>query len=209
MGAAGGVGTAMLQLARLRGIKLYGTVSAGKAELVTQLGGIPIDYKKDSFVTQLKAMEPDGVDAVFDPVGGPQLMHSYRVLAARKKLVWFGASAAGTLRFALAGTILRFLALKLHPGTKRAVFYGIPFEKKKHPKQFRDDVAVLMAYLSEHKIKPLIAAVMPLSKAAEAQELLESSRVTGRSFCNPKDGSFGPGLTAVSCRRGKCPLILM
>ncbi len=184
-GAAGGVGTAMLQLAQLQGIKVYGTVSEGKADLVAKLGGMPIDYKKDDFVTKLRAMEPKGVDAVFDPVGGPHLMRSYRVLAPGGTLVWFGASAAGASRFALAGTISRFLALKLRLGTRRAVFYGIPFAKKKHPDQFKADVAVLMAYLGDHKIKPIIAAVMPLSEAAEAQALLESSGVAGKIVLQP------------------------
>ena len=175
----------MLQLARLRGVKVYGTVSAGKAETVAQLGGIPIDYKKGDFLAQLKVMEPNGVDAVFDPVGGSQLMRSYQALAPRGKLVWFGASAAGTSRVAMAGTIARFLALKLRPGTRSIAFYGIPFARKKHPKQFTEDVAALMTYLRKGEIEPIIAAVLPLSKAAAAQQLLESSSVVGKIVLQP------------------------
>ena len=184
-GAAGGVGTAMLQLARLRGVKVYGTVSAGKAEIVAQLGGLPIDYKKGDFLRQLKLMEPNGVDAVFDPIGGSQLMRSYQALAPGGKLIWFGASSAGDSRLALAGTILRFLALKLRPGTRSIAFYGIPFAKKKHPEQFTEDVATLMTFLRKGEIEPIIAAVLPLGKAAEAQQLLESSSVVGKVVLLP------------------------
>nr|MBA2677920.1 alcohol dehydrogenase catalytic domain-containing protein [Ktedonobacteraceae bacterium] len=49
-GAAGGVGTALLQLGRLAGLQVYGTASSSKQELITQLGAIPLDYKREDVV---------------------------------------------------------------------------------------------------------------------------------------------------------------
>ena len=49
-GASGGVGSAMLQLAKLAGVEMYGTCSAQGAAVVRELGGIPIDYKTADFV---------------------------------------------------------------------------------------------------------------------------------------------------------------
>src|SRR5689334_17782227 len=65
-GASGGVGSAMLQLAKLAGVEMYGTCSANGAAVVRELGGIPIDYKNTNFVDEIHCLTPDGVDAVFD-----------------------------------------------------------------------------------------------------------------------------------------------
>ena len=69
-GASGGVGSAMLQLAKLAGVEMYGTCSAEGAPVVRELGGIPIDYKKADFVKEIHRLTGDGVDAVFDGIGG-------------------------------------------------------------------------------------------------------------------------------------------
>jgi NADPH:quinone reductase-like Zn-dependent oxidoreductase len=64
-GAAGGVGTAALQLGSLAGLKMFGTASKAKHHLVVALGGIPIDYRTEDF-----GRRAAGVDAVLDPIGG-------------------------------------------------------------------------------------------------------------------------------------------
>jgi NADPH2:quinone reductase len=80
-GAAGGVGTAVLELGKLAGLKIFGTASKGKHDLVTALGGIPIDYKSDDFVTRvLQKTGGAGVDATFDAVGGSNWWRSYKTL---------------------------------------------------------------------------------------------------------------------------------
>jgi NADPH:quinone reductase len=68
-GAAGGVGTALLQLGRLAGLEMYGTCSARDAAAVSELGGIPIDYKHQDFVTEIHRQTSEGVDVVFDSIG--------------------------------------------------------------------------------------------------------------------------------------------
>src|SRR5262249_20632805 len=73
-GAAGGVGTAFLQLATLNHVTVYGTASEAKQDVVTQWGGIPINYQKEDFVARVRALTGGkGVDAVFDPIGGQHL----------------------------------------------------------------------------------------------------------------------------------------
>jgi NADPH2:quinone reductase len=59
-GAAGGVGTALLQLGKLAGLHVYGTASSLKQELVTQLGAIPLDYKKEDVVARVRALTGGG-----------------------------------------------------------------------------------------------------------------------------------------------------
>ena len=68
-GAAGGVGTAALQLLRLVGLKTYGSASAGKHEMLRSLGATPIDYRTGRLDRLTRDLEPEGVDYVFDAVG--------------------------------------------------------------------------------------------------------------------------------------------
>ena len=98
-GAAGGVGTALLQLGKLANLnKMYGTASSEKHHIVSDLGGIPIDYKSVDLVQEiikLTSHDDDsserGVDAVFDGLGGKSLKSSYEILRSGGRLVAYGA----------------------------------------------------------------------------------------------------------------------
>jgi len=189
-GAAGGVGTATLELGRLAGLKMFGTASRGKHELVTALGGIPIDYKKDDFVARVLQMTSSaGVDAAFDAVGGTNWWRSYKTLgaggkAAGGKLIGYGMSSVidqgkpsklrGGASFALLGL------LSILPDGKSARWYSITTEKKRHPEWFREDLAHLLELLRDKKIRPQISERLPLREAQRAHELIEHAQVTGK-----------------------------
>jgi NADPH2:quinone reductase len=85
-GASGGVGSAMLQLAKLAGVEMYGTCSARVAGAVRELNGIPIDYKTTDFVKEIRRLTGTGIDAVFDGIGGDTLWRSREVL--REAAAW-------------------------------------------------------------------------------------------------------------------------
>src|SRR5437660_1818766 len=89
-GAAGGVGTALLQLGRLAGLEMYGTCSSRSAPAVSGLGGIPIDYQHPDFVKEIHRLTNEGVDAVFDPIGGTHLWHSRKALRPGGRVVGYG-----------------------------------------------------------------------------------------------------------------------
>ena len=71
-GAGGGVGVPVVQLARARGLRVVGTASHAKHDLLVGLGAVPVAYG-DGVVERVRAAAPDGVDAVFDMVGGDAL----------------------------------------------------------------------------------------------------------------------------------------
>ena len=79
-GAAGGVGTALLQLGRLAELEMYGTCSSRGASTVSGLGAIPIDYQHQDFVEEVRRLTSEGVDVVFDHIGGTHLWHSRSAL---------------------------------------------------------------------------------------------------------------------------------
>ncbi len=183
-GLAGGIGTAMRQIAKHLGIVIYGTASGGKLETVRRDGTVAFERDDPNLIAAVHAQRPGGVDAVFDPIGGASLGRSYRLLAPDGTLVMLGAASAvqgdGTPKLKLAGTLARFLQLKLRPGSRHVKIFVILQSKKKHPGQFRNDVATMLDWLKDGKIDPVIDRTLPLSEARHAQELLEGSRVSGK-----------------------------
>jgi NADPH:quinone reductase-like Zn-dependent oxidoreductase len=93
-GAAGGVGTALLQLAAWMKLDVWGTASAGKHPVLIEHGATPIDYRSQDFVEVIRNHTGDGVDAVFDAVGGKNWQRSLQTLRAGGRLVGYGFSAA-------------------------------------------------------------------------------------------------------------------
>jgi len=192
-GAAGGVGTALLQLGRLAGLEMYATCSSRSALAVSDLGGVPIDYQHQDFVREIHRLTSEGVDVVFDPIGGTHLWHSRKALRPGGRVVGYGlrsslrgeglASARPGHRQRLRGTAIFGLYIAggwLLPGRKRVVPYSIQTLKRLKPEFFRQDLVALFDLLRQKKIKPLIAQRFPLAKARHAQELLARGGVTGK-----------------------------
>jgi NADPH2:quinone reductase len=93
-GAAGGIGSALLQLGRLAGLELYGTCSLHGAAFVSEQGGIPIDYQQLDFVNELHRLTGDGVDVAFDGIGGTHLWRSRQALCPGGKVVAYGLTSS-------------------------------------------------------------------------------------------------------------------
>jgi NADPH:quinone reductase-like Zn-dependent oxidoreductase len=178
-GAAGGVGTALLQLGKLAGLEMYGTASRHNHELVSALGATPIDYNTEDFVERVRDLTGDGVDAVFDPVGGArQLWRSYRTLRKRGRLVWFGVAATKKegLRIIPLTLLMRTL-LALIPDGRRA---PLAPDLGKDNAWYRDTLRRLLDLLAEGSIRPVVAERIPLSDAPRAHELLERGGYAGK-----------------------------
>jgi len=192
-GAAGGVGSALLQLGRLAALEMYGTCSSRGAPAVSDLGGIPIDYQHQDFVKEIHRLTSDGVDVVFDGIGGSNLWRSRQALRPGGKVVVYGFTAKlreGRLASGRSGSRHRFreaaiLGLYIArnwflPGRKRMVPYSIQTLKRLKPALFRQDLIALLELLQQKKIKPLIAQRLPLAEARHAQELLGKGGVIGK-----------------------------
>lgn len=180
-GAGGAVGTAMLQLGRLLDLEVYGTASKSKHELITSLGATPVDYKSENWVERLRTLTGDGVDAVFDPIGGDNFKKSFSVLRRGGILVAYGFYNAVMGK---GGSIpLDFVRLKLWnilPNGRTTAFYSIGALRQKQPDWFSEDLSKLFDLLVQGKIKPVIAARMPLTDVKRAHELIERAEVKGK-----------------------------
>jgi NADPH:quinone reductase-like Zn-dependent oxidoreductase len=176
IGASGGVGTALLQLGKLAGLKMFGTASSSKHKLLTELGVTPIDYHTQDFVEVIHQAEPSGLDFVFDGMGGEYGDRGLTVLKRGGKLVAY-AAPVGLL--ALLQGLIKLAFVNIMPNDKSAEFYGITALYMRDKKPFMDDLPQLFKLLEEGKIKPIIAAKFPILEAAKANQLLESGQIIG------------------------------
>jgi len=182
-GAAGGVGSALLELGRLAGLELYGTASRYNHELVSALGATPIDYRSEDFVQRIHTLTGDGVDAVFDPVGGArQIRRSYRALRKGGRLVAFGMAAASRAGMrVIAPTLLAVVLRGLLPDGKQAYMSpNLAVYAPAHLDWYRETLAELLDLLAAGRIKPVVAARFPLLEAARAHDLLERGGHAGK-----------------------------
>lgn len=180
--AAGGVGTAQLQLGQLAGLEMYGTASLRNHELVASFGGVPIDYRQVDFVEEIAHLTDDGVDAVFDGIGGKHIWRSYHALRPGGKVIAYGLTETlkkGQLFNGSRGrgrgqlTIaFQILGAFLIPDRKRISLYSIQTLKRFKAAFFREDLSTLFKLLANKKIKPIIAACLPLEEARQAHEML-------------------------------------
>jgi NADPH2:quinone reductase len=178
-GAAGGVGTALLQLGKLAGLEMYGTASKHNHALVSALGATPIDYRTEDFVKCIRSLAGDGVDAVFDPIGGAgQILRSYRALREGGRLVWFGMAATKKKGlWIIPSTLLMRAVLALIPDGKQA---PLAPDLSKDKSWYRETLTELHDSLAAGEIKPVVAERIPLLEAARAHELLERSGYAGK-----------------------------
>jgi NADPH2:quinone reductase len=196
-GAAGGVGSAMLQLAKLAGVEMYGTCSAQGAAVVRELSGIPIDYKSADFVKEIRRLTGDGVDAVFDGIGGNYLWRSRDALREGGRVVTYGFQSkmrGGRMAVRSEGrhpiresAELGYFILRnwFKRGRKSMVPYSIQWSMRLKPAWFRHDLLTLLDLLKKGQIKPLIAQRLALEEARRAHEMLGEGGVLGKIVLLP------------------------
>ncbi|WNV88290.1 zinc-binding dehydrogenase [Umezawaea sp. Da 62-37] len=178
LGAAGGVGSALAQLATREGIRVYGTASAKRHAALVAAGVT---------VVADQAAVPERVDAAFDAVGGPSIAASRRATKRTGVVVGYGMSFAVAADLSKAGGLTRAVAAlaraKVTPGAKVAG-YLVASSADKDPAAFRADLARLVDLLVDGALDPVVTT-MPLARAADAHRLLEARRVVGKLVLVP------------------------
>jgi NADPH:quinone reductase-like Zn-dependent oxidoreductase len=177
-GAAGGVGTAALQLLRLAGVKTYGSASAAKHATLRALGATPIDYREGGLDRLLLALEPKGVDLALDGIGGPMIGPCIGALRPGGRLVAYGFMAASGPFSTLGMFANIFVGSRLRG--RRGSFYGITSLYRKDPKPFREDLAKIFSLLADGRIDAMVARTFPILEARKALELLATGAVEGK-----------------------------
>lgn len=177
-GASGGVGTAAIQLLRLAGVKTYGAASERKHDIVRSVGAIPIDYRRGRLAILTREFEPDGVDYVFDAVGGANVGQCIGALRRGGLVIGFGFVGAPGILSKVAMFANLFIGARIRG--RRGTFYGVSAMYKKDPKPLREDLPKIFSLLADRKIDPLITHSFALLEGRKAIELLAKGSVEGK-----------------------------
>ena len=179
--AAGGVGTAVVQLANLAGAKVIGLTSTDeKAEFLREAGCWQVvNYKKENVLGRvMDATHGQGVDLILDSVGGDGFKDNFRMLNTLGQIIWFGITAGMP-----HANILKTFARNPAPSHTVSVFHL--FSIIQNRPLLRRSLQNLLHLLAEEKIKPVIYKKMPLIEAGKAQSLLEEHQNIGKIILHP------------------------
>jgi NADPH:quinone reductase-like Zn-dependent oxidoreductase len=192
LGANGGVGSTLVQLARHAGITVIGTASTRHHDTVRQLGAIPVDYRDPDMYQRIRRLAPDGVHAVFDHVGGPALTESWRLLRRGGVLVSYGTAATkdeeGNSRLPVLKSFAQLALWNSLPNGKRAHFYNFWAGRRRldtFRDRLREDLTQVLRLVADGVLTPQVATQFPLADAGAALALAESRTVAGKVIIVP------------------------
>lgn len=171
-GAAGGVGTATLQIARGLGARTIAVVSSPhKAEIARRAGADEALFADGPWKDEARELSGGGVDVVIDPVGGERFTDSLRALAEGGRLVVVGFTAGAIPEVRVNRLLLRNLEVV---GAGWGA-YAIP-----KPELCRAAGDELERLAKAGAVAPIVGAELPLERAAEAVALIEGRQATGK-----------------------------
>ena len=192
-GANGGVGGILIQLAQHHGVRVIGAASPRHHDALRAAGVVPVDYNDPDLSARVLEVAPDGVDAVFDNIGGEVTRTAWRLLAPHGTVVTYAIIAAvsgtGGLWRPFLTAIGQALLWSALPNGKRATFYDLWSGHRTRPARFRrrleEDLGSVFRLLQDGTITATIAARFPLAEAGAALELAESRTLNGKVILVP------------------------
>ncbi len=187
--AAGGVGIAATQIAKLVGAEVFGTASPSKHEAIRGFGvDHPIDYRDKDFVKEIRRMTgaKEPLDIVMDAVGGSSFRRSFSLLGAGGRLVCFGASSfvSGEKRNvirALRGVVETpwFNPMRLMPPSKSVI--GLNMLTLWDAKgSLHEYIQPLSEWIAAGSLRPVVAEAFPLEQGPEAHRFIQERKNVGK-----------------------------
>ncbi|MGD2187087.1 MAG: zinc-binding dehydrogenase [Desulfobacterales bacterium] len=180
--AAGGVGTAVIQLAKLADVTVIGLTSMDEKANFAKAQGFHhiLNYKTEDVVQKVKEITGGrGVELILNSVAGDTFSHDFEMLAPLGQIIWFGMAG---------GLPQTNLTEQLGAGFVTSVgvrTFMLPSIFDLDPTLMTRSSEILFNDLADKKIKPHIYERIPLSEAARAHELLESGKVQGKLILKP------------------------
>lgn len=185
--AAGGVGTALVQLAKHKGCKIFGTASSTeKLAYLKEMGvDYPINYKEEDFVSVIKKeMGETGLDAIFDAVGGEYVKKDLKILGSGGRLVLFGAATmtgSNIFQKIAAGIGFGFYHPVEFMMTSRAMI-GVNMLRiaDNRPMVLKRCLENVVKLIDQKVLDPTVGKVFSINELAEAHEYLETRQSMGK-----------------------------
>ncbi len=179
LGAAGGVGLAAIEIGKVMGAQVIAAASTDeKLEVCKQHGADEvINYATQDLRERIKELtRGEGVDVVYDPVGGNYSEAALRGMAWGGRFLVIGFTAGEIPRIPLNLTLLKGCSIV-------GVFWG-SFTAR-DPKRNQQHLQELLNWFVTGKIKPLISATYPLERAADALNDMMNRKVKGKVVLVP------------------------
>lgn len=179
LGAAGGVGLAAVEIAKAAGARVIAAASSDAKLAVCKEHGadLLLNYGEGDFRAKLKDLCPEGPDVIYDPVGGDLAEPAFRSIGWRGRFLVVGFAGGEIPKIPLNLCLLKNAALV-------GVFWGAYIAKE--PESFRQDMATLIGWLREGKIKPRISERYSLADAPKAIRALADRKATGKLIVAPQ-----------------------
>ncbi|HKA50793.1 MAG TPA: NADPH:quinone oxidoreductase family protein [Candidatus Dormibacteraeota bacterium] len=180
-GAAGGVGSAAIQVGKAVGARVIAVVSdQRKAEVASRLGADECVLAGEGWLERVRRASAGGVNVIFDPVAGDRFDDSIRALAPEGRLLIIGFAGGSIPRVAVNRVLFRNIDmvgagwgafLEVHPEVKESTHTG------------------LLSMVEEGFVAPFVGAEFPLERAAEALQLIADRRALGKVVLTVKEGA--------------------
>ena len=179
LGASGGVGQAAVEIASIMGARVIACASSeDKLAFARSLGAeLTIDYSRELLKETLKALTGgNGVDVVYDPVGGELSEQAVRATAWGGRFLVIGFAAGEIPKIPLNIVMLKGCDL-------RGVFWGAAVTRD--PEANKENMRQLLAWVEEGKLKPHVHGVYKLENIATALEEIAARKVRGKVIVTP------------------------
>ena len=174
LGASGGVGLAAVEIGKAMGAKVIAAASSAEKLAVAKAAGADevIDYSQASLKEEIKRLTGgQGVDVIYDPVGGELFDQAVRGLAWQGRLLVVGFASGSIPQMAANLVLLKGAAVL-------GVFWGAFAQRQ--PEDNAANFRQLFAWHAEGKLKPLVSQTYPLAQAGAAIDALGQRRAVGK-----------------------------
>lgn len=175
LGASGGVGLAAVEIAKAMGARVIAAASTTEKLEVAKAAGADelINYTSENLKERLKELtQGQGVDVIYDPVGGTFFEEAFRSIAWNGRFLVVGFAAGGSIPALPANLPL------LKGAALIGVFWGAFAQRQ--PQDNLANFQQLFSWYSEGKLKPLVSQTFPLARAAEAINALGQRKAVGK-----------------------------
>jgi NADPH2:quinone reductase len=180
-GAAGGVGSAAIQVGRALGARVIAVVSDERKEAAAQqLGADACVRAGEGWLARVREVAPAGVDAIFDPVAGDTFDDSVRALAPEGRLIVIGFAGGSIPTLAINRVLFRNIDVV-------GAAWGAFLEK--HPEIRSGTHQELLRMTEEGFIDPLVGAALPLEQAPDALRLIGDRKAIGKVVLTVREES--------------------
>lgn len=187
--AAGGVGTALVQLLKRKGCTIYGTAGSDEKLKYIQEQGVhvPINYRKQDFSKVIREnLGKRGLDVVFDSLGGKSFSDGFKSLGKGGRIVGYGASEQVADGFQLLNTLKLasnfglFSPIQLLMTSKAMIGVNMLHVADDRPEVLARTMKAVVELWKNGEIKPVLGGEFPAGQLAEAHEFVESRKSMGK-----------------------------